>query len=113
MTRYLLVETRPPAAVADAEAFLGLARDLAGRGHPVAVFLLQDAVLAARAGRRGAGDDAVARLVADPGTTVWSEELAMAERGVAPGDLDPGVRAGSMADLVALLMTPGCVPVWH
>src|SRR6185312_3888585 len=52
VTHFVFVESRDPYDSADCQALQELAAALAGRGHPVTLFLVQNGVLPARAGAR-------------------------------------------------------------
>jgi predicted peroxiredoxin len=104
VTAYLLVETRSAVLDDDSRALLATAAGLAGRGHEVHLFLLQDAVLAAR------GASAVLADAVAAGVRVRVDDHSLALRGGGPPTTG---ETASMADLVALLIRPGCTAVWH
>ncbi|MGC4809230.1 DsrE family protein [Micromonospora sp. DT228] len=105
MRSYLLVESRTEQESPDVPRFFELGTGLRRAGHPVTVFLIQNAVIGARA-------PAVTSLVA-AGVEVWADESSVRTRGLSPDDCPEGVRLGGMPNLVGMLMAAGCVPVWH
>ncbi len=107
MERYLLVESRSPWESGAAADFYRLARDLAGQGHEVTLYLVQNGVLAARAGAREAGLAEVAshaRVVAD--------DFSLRERGIAARDLRREVGPGAI-DMIVDMLADGVRAVWH
>lgn len=78
----------------------GLAAGLASTGAAVVVFLVQNAVFAAR---RGAGEAVLARL-RQAGATIVADEFSLSERGIAPAATLAGVERagiGALADHLA------------
>jgi sulfur relay (sulfurtransferase) complex TusBCD TusD component (DsrE family) len=107
---YLVIESQDPFEFRDVEEGYRLVADLAARGGPVTLFLLQNGVLAARQGAR-AGQ--FAALFTTPGVTVLADTFALQERGIPPTALVPGVRPADMDTLVELLMADGQKAIWH
>ena len=107
MARYLLIESSSPWESGTTAEFYRLARDLAGQGHEVTLYLVQNGVLAARAGARESGLADVAahaRIVAD--------DFSLRERGIAAALLRPSVRPGAI-EAVADLLADGARAIWH
>jgi sulfur relay (sulfurtransferase) complex TusBCD TusD component (DsrE family) len=107
---YLVIESQDPFEFRDVEEGYRLVADLAARGAPVTLFLVQNGVLAARQGAR-AGQ--FAALATTPGVTVLVDTFALQERGIPPTTLVPGVRPADMDTLVDLLMADGQKAIWH
>jgi hypothetical protein len=84
--------------------------ELAARGTPVTLFLVQNGVFAVR---QDADAGRFATLVTTPGVTVLADIFALRERGIPPNSLTPGVRAADIETLVDLLMTDGQKAIWH
>jgi sulfur relay (sulfurtransferase) complex TusBCD TusD component (DsrE family) len=107
---YVLVESRSTFESPDVEGFLGLAARLGEEGHPVVLFLLQNAVLMAA---RGAAAPALDRLRGSPRVTVRADDLSLAARALDAGGLAAGIRVSGMPELVRLVTRPGALPIWH
>ena len=107
--RYVFIESRDPFAASDAGFVADTAAALRRRGRPVTVFLVQNGVLATRAGARGSK---LGTLTAE-GVDVLADDFSLRERGIEARELTPGVRETSIDALVDLLIQPGTKAVWH
>jgi intracellular sulfur oxidation DsrE/DsrF family protein len=107
MNKDLLIESSDPFQGNGGE-FCRLARDLAANGNEVVLLLVQNAVLAARA---GAQTDAVARA-ASAGVSVVADDFSLRERGIDSGRLKQGVAPASI-DLVVDKLAEGYRALWH
>ena len=107
---YLFIESQDPFEFRDVEEGYRLVAELAAKGGPVTLFLVQNGVLAARQGAR-AGQ--FATLTTTPGVTVLADTFALQERGIPPTALLSGVRPADMETLVELLMADGQKAIWH
>lgn len=106
MKRYLIIESRDPF---EAPSFAGrneLAAQLAA-GADVTVFLVENAVLAARARARVPG---FARLKKS-GVTLIADEFALRERGIPVAELAPEIKAGRV-DLLVAELGRGAKAIW-
>ena len=110
MASYLYIESRDPFESRDVEEGYRLAAELAAKGTPVTLFLVQNGVLAARQGAR-AGQ--FAELATSPDVTVMADTFALQERGIAPDALTPGVQTADIDTLVDLLLVDGQKAIWH
>jgi hypothetical protein len=108
-SHYVLIESRDPFDSADGHFVPESATALRARGRAVTVYLVQNAVLASRAGARGS---ALPRL-AQAGVAVLADDFSLRERGIEPGEIAPGVREASIDTLVDLIMRPGTKTLWH
>src|SRR5262249_10830362 len=108
MKSYLIIESRDPFESVDAPFTTRLAHDLAAAGHHVTVFLVQNGVLAARAGVRIADLADLGRA----GITVLADEFSLRERGIAPARLQPGIVPAAL-DVVIDRMAAGDAAIWH
>ena len=107
MARYLLISSRDPFESADASAYYELAAGLARDGNEVAVFLVQNGVLTARAGA-----NAALEALTDANIPIRADSFSLQERGI-PGDgLASGVRSAPL-DLVIDEMAGGVKVIWH
>jgi predicted peroxiredoxin len=111
MTRadYVLIESRDPFESADTSFVADMATTLATRGRAVTVYLVQNGVLAGRAGARGSH---VPRLTA-AGVTVLADDFSLRERGIEAGELTSGVGEAPIGTLVDLVMGEGTKAFWH
>ena len=106
MADYTLIESSDPFA---GDRFARrLAASLADAGNDVALFLVDNGTLAARA---GCCDDWLAGLVKS-GVTIYADEFALAERGITADRLASGVTVTSLATLVDHLAA-GRKAIWH
>jgi hypothetical protein len=108
-SHYVLIESRDPFESADTGFVSDTATALRARGRPVTVYLVQNGVLASRAGARGSQ---VPRLT-QAGVTVLADDFSLRERGVDAGEMTSGVRESSIDALVDLVMQPGTKTMWH
>ena len=106
---YVLIESRDPFDSADTRFVAETAASLRARGRAVTVFLVQNGVLASRAGARGSH---VPRLK-DAGVTILADDFSLRERGIEAGEMTGGVREASVDALVDLIMQPGVKTLWH
>jgi sulfur transfer complex TusBCD TusB component (DsrH family) len=107
--QYVFIESRDPFDSADTEFVADTAATLRARGREVAVFLLQNGVLATRVGARGSQ---VSRLVA-AGVQVLADDFSLRERGIVGGDMRAGVQEAAIGTLVDLMMRPNTKAIWH
>jgi hypothetical protein len=106
MKRYLIIESRDPFEAASFAGRNELAANLASDGE-VTVFLVENAVLAARAGARFSGFARLRRA----GVTLIADEFALRERGIAVAELVPEVKAGRI-DLLVAELGRGATALW-
>jgi len=110
MARYLLVESRDPFESRDVPYYYGLAADLAGKGEDVALFLVENGVLAAR---KEIPDDPLASVVAG-NVEVLADALSLRERGILDDDRNPAVRPAEIDEFVDRVLADGGTKVlWH
>lgn len=108
MAKYLLIESRDPFETADVDYYYDLAKGLAGDGHQVTLFLVQNGVLPARPSTKSARLTEVARA----GVEVLADEFALRERGIAADRLAAGVAAAPL-DVVVDQLAEGRKAMWH
>lgn len=109
MAKYLLIESKSP--LEGGEYSFELGRQLREQQHDVTVYLVQDAVFAARPSM-AAGQ----RLLRDAdkhGFTLLADGVALRERGIGGGRVAKGVRVSDMDELVDLLMERSDKVIWH
>jgi sulfur transfer complex TusBCD TusB component (DsrH family) len=107
MQDYLLFESRDPLESADVPRHFDLAASLAKEGGRVALYLVQNGVLAARHSGRS---QALTRLV-EAGVEVLADDFSLRERGIAPSVLPPGIRS-SPIDLALDRLAEGRKALW-
>jgi hypothetical protein len=108
MSDYLLIESRDPFEHNDAGYYFDLAASLAGRGHRVTVYLVQNAVLAARP----CGQSSRLEKLRGVGVTVLADDFSLAERGIAAARLVPAVKPAPI-DAVVDGLAAGHKTLWH
>ena len=84
------------------------ARELARRGHPVALYLVQNGVLSARAGARREDLEAAAAS----GVEIYADDFSLRERGIPADELMSEARPASL-DLVLDQLAEGRIAIWH
>ena len=107
MNRFLLIESREPGESPAVLEQYELAASLAGAGHDVTLFLVQNGVLPAR---KTAAGDGLAKLAAR-GVKLLADDFSLRERGIA-APLAAGATAAPI-DLVVERMLDGSKVVWH
>jgi sulfur relay (sulfurtransferase) complex TusBCD TusD component (DsrE family) len=105
---YLLIASRDPYTHVTARRCYELAAELAGEGHRVTVFLVQNGVLPARRGASASALEALAR----GGIRVLADEFSLRERGIEPQRLAAGVEAAPL-DAVIEALESGAKALWH
>ena len=108
MAKYLLIESRDPLAGHDTWYFHDLAASLARAENQVTLFLVQNGVLAARAGSRLASFDALVKA----GVEVLADGFSLRERGLPESRLAAGVTTASL-DVVVDRLADGHKALWH
>jgi sulfur relay (sulfurtransferase) complex TusBCD TusD component (DsrE family) len=108
MPGYLLIESHDPFESTSAARTCELAMQLRAAGHEVALFLVQNGVLAVRSGARRAELDKVIRNHVE----VLADEFSLRERGISSAGLVAGVRAAPI-DSVVERMTAGWNALWN
>lgn len=108
MTRYVLIESRDPFASTTFGRRCELAAALQADGADVTLFLVENAVLGARATSR---PPALGKLAAHK-PQVLADEFALRERGIGTGEIAPAVRPVGLERLVELLVG-GARATWN
>jgi sulfur relay (sulfurtransferase) complex TusBCD TusD component (DsrE family) len=105
---YFLIASRDPYTHASARQCYELAARLAGEGHRVTLFLVQNGVLPARHG----ACSAVLAAAAHAGVRVLADEFSLAERGIDARDLSARI-APAPLDAVIDALAEGARAIWH
>jgi len=109
MARYLLIESKDP--LDGGQYSFDLGRQLREIKHDVTVYLVQDAVFAARKGF-AAGEGLLAEARKN-GLTLLADEISLRQRGVVKDRLSAEVKVSNMGELVDLLMERSDKAIWH
>jgi len=108
MTEYLLIESRDPFESNDLERYCGLAVQLKRAGHDVALFLVQNGVMAVRGGVRTSGLD----LALKANVRVLADDFSLRERGIPLASVIAGVSPAPI-EVVIERLAAGCKAIWH
>src|SRR5262245_41850613 len=106
MASYLLIETRDPFESNDVAYYCDLARGLADAGNQVTLYLVQNAVFAARPAARSTA----LKSLAGSGVTVLADDFSLRERGIT--SLADGVEIAPIETVVDR-MEAGDRTIWH
>jgi sulfur relay (sulfurtransferase) complex TusBCD TusD component (DsrE family) len=106
MTEYLLIESRDPFEANDVGYYFELARGLVEAGNQVTLFLLQNAVLAARP----SAQVPQLRALISSGIKILADEFALQERGITK--LLDGVDIAPI-EIVVDHLEAGHKTLWH
>lgn len=109
MSRYLLIETKSP--LEGGEYAFDLGRQLSAERHDVTVYLLQDAVFAAR--RRFKKGEALLTEAKQHNLAVLADDVSLRQRGLTGERLAKDVKTSNVNDLVDLLMERSDKAIWH
>ena len=109
MTNYVFIESRDPFVSRDTRFVEETAISLRKRGHEVTVFLVQNAVLAAR---QGARDSCIACMV-EAGVNLLADDFSLCERGIQPTEVCTGVRPSEIDVLVDAITQENTRAIWH
>src|SRR6187551_1817669 len=107
MNKYVFIQSRDPFASRDADFLEATAMAARERGHEVTVFLVQNGVLAARAGARRLG-----RLL-EAGVTLLADDLSLRERGITAEEIVAGVQEAGIGALVDAIAQNKTKAIWH
>jgi len=108
MSNYLLLGSRDPFSSRDADNVFDLAVQLKNAGNEVTLFLLENGVLAARAGADVPGLQAAL----DAGVKVQADSFALKERGITTARLNAKVDEAPL-DVVVDHLAAGHKTVWN
>ena len=106
MAKYLFIESRDPFEFTDVKQTWDLAADLAGKGNDVAMFLVQNGVLA---GRKKARVSTMGDL---SGVRVYADDLSLEERAIPRESVRNGITVAGIDALTDLIMEDGRKPIW-
>jgi len=109
MAQYLLVESKSP--LDGGQYAFELGTQLRDLKHDVTIYLVQDAVFAARK-RFEAGEKLVADAKAQ-NVALLADEISLRQRGITKDRLSGAVRVSNMDELVDLLMEKSDKAIWH
>jgi predicted peroxiredoxin len=107
-SKYLLIESRDPFESRDCAFLAELAAQLAGAGHEVTLFLVQNGVLPARRGARAETLGVALRA----GVEVLADDFSLRERAIPLDRLADGVKAAPL-EVVVDQLEEGRKALWH
>ena len=107
MTAYIFIESRDPFESRDTKFVEETAIAVKERGHNVTVFLVQNAVLAARKNTRQ-----LERLT-EAGVRLLADDFSLRERGIKPDELTEGIRESGIDTLVGAIAQANIKAIWH
>ncbi len=106
MAKYLFVESRDPFEFTDVKQTWDLAADLAKKGNDVAMFLVQNGVLATRKGAK------VSTMSDLSDVRVFADDLSLEERAIGLESVRDGVTVAGIDTLTDLIMEDDRKPIW-
>jgi len=109
LAQYFLVESKSP--LDGGQHSFELGKQLRELQHQVTIYLVQDAVFAARK-RFEAGEKLIAEAKAQ-NFTLLADEVSLRQRGITKERLSEAVRVSNMNELVDLLMEKSDKAIWH
>ena len=109
MSNYVFIESRDPFDSPDTSFLAHTAAALKKRGNNVTVFLVQNAVLAAR---KQARKSELPQFI-ESGITVLADDFSMRERGIESGECHSNLKTASIDQLVDLLVQENTKAIWH
>ncbi len=109
MAQYLLIESKSPLEGGDYS--FELAKQLRPLQHNVTIYLVQDAVFAARR-RFEAGEKLIAEAKAQH-LTLLADEVSLRQRGITKERLSEAVRVSDPRELTDLIMEKSDKAIWH
>jgi sulfur relay protein TusB/DsrH len=109
MSRYVLIETKSPLDGGNWAVELG--KQLKERRHDVTIYLLQDAVFAAR--KTFEAGERLRQEAEKHGLRLLADGVSLRQRGVVGDRVAKGIRASDMDELVDLLMEQSDKAIWH
>jgi sulfur transfer complex TusBCD TusB component (DsrH family) len=109
VSNYVFIESRSPLESPDDSFLADTAASLKRRGNDVTVFLVQNAVLAAR---KLARESELPRLL-ESGITVLADDFSLRERGIQSGECAANLKIVAIDHLVDLLVQENTKAIWH
>lgn len=109
MTSYVFIESRDPFESRDVQFVLETATALKESDNEVTVFLVQNAVLAARSNSLGTHLEKMAKA----GITLLADEFSLRERGIASNEVIATVKESGVDALVDALVRTNTKAIWH
>lgn len=108
MAAYLLIASQSPFESAESAKLHRIAAGLVRKGHGVTLFLVQNAVLGARAGTSPGVFDELRTTQVE----ILADEFSLRERGIDRERLAPGVVPADL-DAVIDRLAEGHIALWH
>lgn len=108
MANYLFIDSRDPYDSADTQHFFDLVRGVRQRNNAATLFLIQNGVLATRAGAKYCERY---QELAHAGVSILADDFSLRERAI--DKLAEGVQGAGVDKLVSLLLESGTKAIWH
>jgi len=106
---YLFIETREPFESRDVRFVIETAAALKQRDNEVTIFLVQNAVLAAR----GKATGSELRELPKAGIRLMADEFSLHERGILIDELLPGIHISNIDSVVDIIARENTRVIWH
>jgi len=108
MSKYVLIQSKSPWESSGVSQFYALAKELGDAGAEVTLFLVQNGVMAARA---GAKDVALDQILGGK-VRVLADDFSLRERAIAQNTMKTGVKPSAIDEVVDLLAS-GAKAMWN
>ncbi|MGE0172688.1 MAG: DsrE family protein [Oligoflexales bacterium] len=110
MSKYLFIESRDPFDSKDVLQTYGLVKELCNQGHDVALYLIQNGVLAVR---KDAKVTLLPEILSDKKARVLVDDYSLSERGILKDQVPGSAKVSNADELVDLIMEDQRKPIWH
>ena len=109
MPKYIFIESRDPFESRDTRFVEETAVALKQAGHEVTVFFLQNGVMPMRSNAKSSYLACLTRN----GVRLLADDFSLAERGIQPAELVPGIQSANIDLLVDELLQGNTKAIWH
>lgn len=111
----LIISSKDPYTFKEAQIALDMADQLADLGAQVTVYLIEDGVLAVRAGqmpKNGVSVEQRIKSLRNRGVNVLAEDLSLKARGITDDKAVEGVKVSNLDEFVDILMERSNKVIW-
>jgi sulfur relay (sulfurtransferase) complex TusBCD TusD component (DsrE family) len=109
LSNYVFIESRDPFDSPGTHSVSRTAVALRKEGHSVTVFLVENGVL----GARKQAEKSQVPAIVESGVTVLADDFSLQKRGISMEECAPGLRTGTMAHLIELIVKENTKAVWY
>ena len=109
LSNYVFIESRDPFDSPGTHSVSKAAVALRREGHTVTVFLVENGVL----GARKQAEKSQVPAIVESGVTVLADDFSLQKRGISMEECAPGLRTGTMAHLIELIVKENTKAVWY